>query len=296
MSSAADVDGRRTVGEACAAVGLRGGDAEPVRLAENETWRLPGQRVVVRVGRGGRLAGMEREVWVARWLEGQGVPVVRPLDVDQPVEIRGRPVTFWEELPPHRHGTAEDVAVLLRRLHGLPAPASGLGALDPFAGIAARIDAATTLDPDDRDWLRGLHRKLAGEWRERPAGLPACAVHGDAWPGNFVRTEGGQRLVLDLERFSVGPPEWDLTSTAVRHRTTGAVTSAEYRGFCDAYGFDVTEWPGYGTLARIRELRMVTYAARHAGRDPAWASEARHRVACLRGHFGPRPWRWRGIL
>ncbi|MGH3920591.1 MAG: hypothetical protein ACRDSG_16385 [Pseudonocardiaceae bacterium] len=31
---------------------------------------------------------------------------VRALDgVQQPLEITGRAVTFWEELPPHRHGT-----------------------------------------------------------------------------------------------------------------------------------------------------------------------------------------------
>ena len=33
---------------------------------------------------------------------------------------------------------------------------------------------------------------------------------------------------MDLERFSAGPPEWDLVSTTVRTRTTGAVTATEY--------------------------------------------------------------------
>lgn len=65
------------------------------------------------------------------------------------------------------------------------------------------------------------------------------AVHGDAWPGNIVRTVDGV-LMMDLERFSVGPPEWDLVSTAVRAMTTGAVSMREYDRLCAVYGYDVT--------------------------------------------------------
>ncbi|WP_406066902.1 phosphotransferase family protein [Streptomyces sp. NBC_01077] len=68
------------------------------------------------------------------------------------------------------------------------------------------------------------------------------AIHGDAWPGNLVRTPGGP-LLMDLGRFSLGPADWDLVSTAVRWRTTGAVTTTEYRRFCEIYGRDVTARP-----------------------------------------------------
>ncbi|MFF4924165.1 hypothetical protein ACFY4B_26585 [Kitasatospora sp. NPDC001261] len=73
---------------------------------------------------------------------------------------------------------------------------------------------------------------------------------------------------MDFERFSIGPREWDLTSTAVRARTTGAVTANDYTKFCELYGYDVTTWSGYGVLAGARELRMVSYAARHAVHHP----------------------------
>lgn len=102
--------------------------------------------------------------------------------------------------------------------------------------------------------------------------------------------------MMDLERFSLGPPEWDLVSTAVRKRTTGAVTAAEYDRFCAAYGYDVTDWAGYEILAGARELRMVTYAAQHAASNPEWTDQAQYRVDCLRGRHGPRPWNWKGIL
>ncbi|PRY31701.1 phosphotransferase family enzyme [Umezawaea tangerina] len=42
-------------------------------------------------------------------------------------------------------------------------------------------------------------------------------MHGDAWVGNVVATDDGQVVVLDLERCSVGPPEWDLVSTAIKY-------------------------------------------------------------------------------
>ncbi|MEU0027411.1 aminoglycoside phosphotransferase family protein [Streptomyces sp. NPDC006335] len=282
---------------ACAAAGLASDGAEPVRLAENQIWRLPG-RVIVRIARPGQMAAAEREVRVARWLADNAIPAVRLANVPhQPVEAHERPVTFWEELPPQEHGTVADVAFLLRELHHLPAPDIDLGYLDPFVRVPERLQAAVTIDDADRSWLHARHRDLAAAWAERPAGRPDCAVHGDAWPGNLVRITGTpRRLMMDFERFSLGPPEWDLVSTAVRARTTGAVSAAEYDAFCEAYGCDVTEWPGYATLAGARELRMVTMAAQHAASNPEWIDQAQYRVDCLRGRCGPRPWKWKGIM
>ncbi len=282
--------------EAIASVGLNATGAVPIRLTENEVWRLPG-RVVVRVSGVGQWHAAVREVRVARWLADQRVPVVEPLGgVPQPVEADGRPVTFWRELPRHEPGDVLDVAEALKRLHGLPFPPFPLGRLAPFVRLAERIDAAVTLPDDDRRWLRGLLRDVARAWDELPDGLPHRVVHGDAWGGNVVRAVDGEVLLLDLERCAIGPPEWDLASTAVKFTSTGAFTAAEYAAFCTAYGVDVTAWAGYPTLRAIRELRMTTYAARHAATHPAWVREARHRVDCLRGRAGARPWYWAGIM
>ncbi|MEU9609493.1 aminoglycoside phosphotransferase family protein [Streptomyces sp. NPDC048057] len=287
--------GRTVLEEACSTVGLRAEGAEALRIAENQVWRIPG-RVVVRISRPGQMRAAEREVRVARWLAGNRVPVVRPVDVDQPVEAAGHPVTFWEELPSHEPGTVMDVVAVLRQIHALAAPTDfELGRLDPFVRLKTRIEGARTLSADDRAWLEARRVDLRAGWAARPPGSPECPVHGDAWVGNVVRTADGLTL-MDLERFSVGPPEWDLVSTAVKLRTTGSITAGEYAEFCRAYGVDVTEWEGYSLLAGIRELRMVTYAAFHAARHPEWAAQAQHRVDCLRGRGGPRPWRWRGIM
>ncbi|MEU1447212.1 aminoglycoside phosphotransferase family protein [Streptomyces mirabilis] len=289
------VSSRSALQEACAVAGFDAVDAEPVRIAENEIWRLPNQHAIVRIARPGQWEAAVREVRVARWLADNDVPAVDALPVDQPVKAADRPVTFWKELPPHKNGTVLDVVNLLKRLHPLPIPEFPLGRLDPFVRIAERIDAAATLSEDDRDWLRRRHVELSEQWAKRPAGLPECVVHGDAWVGNVARTDAGP-LLMDFERVSVGPPEWDLVSTAVKMTTTGAVSAAEYAEFCSLYGADVTQWKGYELLAGTRELRMASYAAQHAATRPEWRAEAQYRIDCLRGRTAPRPWHWTGIM
>ncbi|AXG79230.1 phosphotransferase [Streptomyces paludis] len=281
---------------ACATAGLDATGAEPIRLAENAIWRLPGG-LVARIAKPGQQDHSARELRLARWLTTTGIPAVRPYPgLHSPVLADDRPVTFWEELPPHGTGTVLDVATLLKQLHALPLPNFPIGHLDPFIRISDRIDAATTLSAPDRTWLHSLLTELRAAWTELPPGLPECVVHGDAWTGNIARPlNGADAILLDLERCSQGPPEWDLVSTAIKLTTTGTITPTEYDEFCTTYGTDVLQWPGYNTMRRTRELRMTTYAAQHAATHPEWRQEAQHRVDCLRGRAGQGPWRWRGI-
>ncbi|QKZ20357.1 aminoglycoside phosphotransferase family protein [Streptomyces chartreusis] len=285
--------------KACSAAGFDGTAAEPVRLAENEIWRIPrrgsGRGLIVRIARPGQWPASVREVRVARWLEDNDVPAVRAWPVEQPVMAEGHPTTFWVELPPHEPGTVRDVVQLLRQLHPLPIPDFHLGPLDPFVRIEERIDAAEYLTADDSDWLRQRLKELKEGWARRPQGLPECVVHGDAWVGNVPRTAEGP-VLMDFERASIGPPEWDLVSTALKVTTTGAVSSEEYAEFCELYGTDVTRWKGYDLLAGARALRMTTYAAQHAATRPEWRSEAQFRVDCLRDRVHTRPWNWKGIM
>ncbi|MFF2941206.1 aminoglycoside phosphotransferase family protein [Streptomyces niveus] len=279
---------------ACLSVGLDAADAEPIRLAENAIWRLP-MGVVVRITQPGQSAAAKREVQVSRWLADQGVPAVRALDLQQPVAANGHPVTFWHELPPHEIGTVADVVTLLKQLHALPKPDLPLGKLDPFVRLVERIDAASTIPDDDRQWLNVRLKDLQDQWVSRPKGLPECVVHGDAWVGNVARTEAGP-LLMDFERASFGPPEWDLVSTAVKLTTTGTVSAEEYAAFCETYGVDVSQWEGYKLLAATRELRMTTYAAQHAATRSEWRREAQYRIDCLRGRAGAPPWQWKAIM
>jgi aminoglycoside phosphotransferase (APT) family kinase protein len=282
---------------ASAAVGIDSAGAEVIRLAENAIYRLSG-RVVARVSRPGQEAAAAKEVNVARWLEDSSVSAVRVLRaIEQPVLVEGRAVTFWHELPPHENGSTTDVATALRQLHKLTPPADfTLPGLAPFVRLADRIEAASTLTTADRDWLLGRLAELEDAYADLPPGLPTCVVHGDAWHGNVVSTADGV-VLLDLERCSVGPPEWDLVSTAVSHVTMREMDTAEWMSYCDTYGYDVTTWRGFSVLRDIRELRMTTMAAQVAAAHPErYAGQAAHRLACLRGERGPRPWSgWQAV-
>ncbi|RMI46703.1 phosphotransferase family protein [Streptomyces triticirhizae] len=276
-----------------AAAGLSAEGAQPIRLGENDLWRLP-KRVVVRIARAGQDAAAAREVAVTRWLAEHHVPAVRPLPIEQPVQVDGRCATLWEELPPHRAGTGAELAKLLKDLHQLPHPARDLGLrpLDPFVRLEARISAASALTDDERRWLLEHLASLREQWATLPPGMDLCVLHGDAWYGNVAVTENGTAYLLDFERTAIGPPEWDLTATAVDHETLDALSQDQYRDFRTAYGHDVMTWPGYPTLRGIRELRKVTFAFQLANQRPSALERARHRLACIQGQRGPRPWTW----
>src|SRR5271156_4149136 len=98
---------------ACMAAGLDPDGAELLRLSENAIYRLPGA-VGVRISRPGQVVAARREVNIACWLEILGVQAVHVVpDIEQPVIVDDRAVTFWKELPPHHHGAPAQVATAL---------------------------------------------------------------------------------------------------------------------------------------------------------------------------------------
>ncbi|WP_020392333.1 phosphotransferase enzyme family protein [Kribbella catacumbae] len=277
--------------EACARVGLSSDGAELIRQGENALYRLP-DHVVVRIARLGQVDAAKKEVAVSRWLASVGINAVEALEeIQQPVVLDGLPVTFWWELPDHRHGSFAEVAAALKQLHAAPMPTDfDLAPLAPFVRLSERIDGASTLSDDDRAWLRRRLDDLQQSYAELPSGLPTSVIHGDAWAGNVVATDRGDVILLDLERCSVGPPEWDLVSTAVRHSTFGTMSAVDYGVFAEAYGHDVMAWPGFEALRDVRELRVTCYAAQCASENEKFREEATLRVASLRGLRGTRPW------
>ncbi|MBF6298986.1 aminoglycoside phosphotransferase family protein [Nocardia amamiensis] len=291
MTDVTGTDWLAIVRSAGTAVGLDVDHAEPIQVSENAIYRLPGS-VVARVSRPGQLAAARREVNVARWLQQSGVPAVQVVpDVDQPVEVEGHAITFWRELPPHHQGTPTQVAALLKQLHHLPIPTElNLGRIAPFVRLDERIAAAHTLSDPDRRWLREHLADLRQRWESLPKGLPWSVIHGDAWIGNVAAIEDGEAVLLDLERTSVGPPEWDLVHTAIKQSSFGWITEQQYAEFCQVYGHDVATWEGFELLRDIRELRMTTMAAQAATANPAYQEQALHRLGCIRGEWGSRPW------
>lgn len=123
--------------------------------------------------------------------------------------------------------------------------------------------------------------ELSQCWAELPEGLPWCVIHGDAWVGNVVSTDDGQVILLDLERTSVGPPEWDLVHTAIKWSSFGWISREQYTEFAQVYGHDVFEWEGFGLLRDIREFRMTTMALQAASSKPSLKVQALRRLTCL---------------
>lgn len=290
-TNTADPETRPALQAACHILGLDVGHARLIRSSENTIYQLPGA-VVVRIGRPGQTSSAVNEVNVARWLESAGVPAVQVLpDVEQPVEVAGRPVTFWRELPPHQHGTPVQVALALRRLHSVPQPATfQLPPIAPFIRLEDRINGTAHVDDNDRAWMLEHLASLEDRYAQLPAGLPACVVHGDAWIGNVVATSDGRVVLVDLERTAIGPPEWDLVHTAIKHASFRWIDATQYQQFHETYGHDVTTWDGYELLRDIREFRMTCMALQLATTNPAYLDQATHRLASVRGKLGPRPW------
>ena len=288
---------RALLATAASGAGVDPGAAELIRLGENAVFRLPGA-VVARVSREGQVPAARHEVEVARWLEEQGVPAVRVAPGHEDVvEVSGHAVSFWAELPPHRPADFPQIAGALRRLHALTSTGAGLRLrpLEPLVRVEERLLGSALLSDEELTFLLARLDDLRERFVALPPGLPSSPVHGDAWSGNVVATDTGEVVLLDLERFSQGPPEWDLVSTAVRFTSYGTMTRRQYEGFRRAYGgYDVLEWAGFETLRDVRELRVVTYALQLAAEDPSLAEQARLRVKCLRA--GDRPWPgWRAL-
>ncbi|MGV9383592.1 phosphotransferase family protein [Nonomuraea sp. NPDC003707] len=263
-------------------------------VGDNGVFRLPNERIVARVAWGmSALESVERELRVAAWLAEHHLPAVRPSFVvaKQPVLSDGRVITFWEEIPDPQQGRPADIGALLRRLHALPAPPNGmLPAFDPFYRQDSHIRDAAGLDERNRRFLLDLLEELRAAYAALPFAHAPRAIHGDPHRKNLVRSSDGHAVMLDLERFAIGPVEWDLVVVANYH-VVGWYTAAEYGAFVDAYGADITQWEGFATLARVRQLRMTTWLAGRTGREPRLIPEALNRIATLRDPGGPhRPW------
>lgn len=284
---------RAVLTAACAKVQLDATHAELIRLGDNALYRLSGG-IVARVSRPGRAETAAKEVAVAQWLKTNDVPAVQAVDdIEQPIEVHDRAVTFWRELPPHHSGTFRAAGIALARLHQLTPPtAFTLPELDPFDHLAQRVRDTRALTPDQRIWLDDRVTSLQMRYQNELSNLRSCVVHGDAHTGNIVTTADEPAVFIDFERTALGPPEWDLVTIAVLHRTTGWRAADDYAAFIEGYGQDITTWPDYELFRSIRELRMTCYVAELSNDKPEAAQEATYRIACLQGQHGDRPWAW----
>ncbi|MEU9163213.1 aminoglycoside phosphotransferase family protein [Streptomyces sp. NPDC048424] len=273
------------------AAGLtRGAAREPALLAFGENAVFAVGDLVVKVGReAALLERSRRELAVAGWLAAAGVPAVRAAE-PEPRLVDGHPLTVWHRLPDAvRPAGAEDLAVLLRAVHALPAPPFALPARDLLGGVERWLQlAGDAIDPADAAYLRARRDAYAGEVAALTPHLPPGPVHGDALPRNVHVGPDGPALV-DLETVSADLREHDLVVMALSRDRYG-MPAEEYEAFVSAYGWDVRAWPGCAVLRGARETASCAWVSQHAPANPKALAEFRRRVASLRN--GDPETRW----
>ncbi|MDR6977879.1 aminoglycoside phosphotransferase (APT) family kinase protein [Streptomyces sp. 3330] len=263
-------------------------DARLLALGENAVFAAGD--LVVKVGRDAELLGRaRRELEVAAWLAGAGVPAVRAAE-PEPLLVEGHPVTLWHRLPdPVRPAEPRDLAELLRLVHALPAPGFGLPARDLLSGVERWLRlAGDAIDPADAAYLRERRDGFAAASAALTPQLPPGPIHGDALPRNVHIGPDGPVLV-DLETVSADLREHDLVVMALSRDRYGLPAEA-YDSFTEAYGWDVREWAGCAVLRGARETASCAWVAQHAPADPKALAEFRRRVASLRD--GDEAVRW----
>ncbi|MEV6573746.1 aminoglycoside phosphotransferase family protein [Streptomyces sp. NPDC051577] len=269
------------------AAGLTGG-AELLTFGENAVFAVGD--LVTKVGReAALLERAERELAVAGWLAGAGVPAVRAAEPSARL-VAGHPVTLWHRLPAAvRPAGAEDLAALLRLIHALPAPPFTLPARDLLGGVERWLRfAGEAVDPADAAYLRARRDAYAGEVAALTPRLALGPIHGDALPRNVHVGPDGPVLV-DLETVSSDLREHDLVVMALSRDRYG-LPAASYEAFVTAYGWDVREWEGCAVLRGARETASCAWVSQHAPNNPKALAEFRRRVASLRD--GDTETRW----
>jgi Ser/Thr protein kinase RdoA (MazF antagonist) len=286
-----------TLREACARLGFDAAGAELIRFGQNAIYRLRGQPYVVRIARTVETADVKLEVRVAKWLADAGFPATALAGIDhleQPIEVGGRVVTVWEYVPqgPQRP-TVSDLGRILRCLHQLTPPAGlELPAFRPLRNIPARLALApSSVKKADVEFLRQRAEELDEAYAGLSFELPPGPIHGDAHPGNLMRTETGGIVIGDLECFATGPREWDIALPAAYRYGLGWLTDDEYRTFVEVYGYDVSQAPCFPVLRSIREVNMTAWLMQNVAESGDIGNEFRRRMADLRNPDAPRRWR-----
>lgn len=253
----------------CDRIGADAGRAELVKFTINAVYRVP--PFVIRMNASEVAA--RQTVANATALAAVDAPTIRLADVGpQPIVAGGWAATVWHDVPTTgRTPEPVDLAAPVRRIHRLRSLDVDLRPWEPVGKARRRIDRAV-----DADWMRGWCRDevglsldaLVAALRERcdaveralsdvPWHLPPGVVHGDVHTGNLLLATGGEAVLCDLDSVCAGPREWDLTPPAHGAARMGRPRAA-YAAFADAYGFDVTTWPGWPALRAVRDLQMAT--------------------------------------
>ncbi|KWX01402.1 Aminoglycoside phosphotransferase [Carbonactinospora thermoautotrophica] len=288
----------QTLDAVCRRIGARREDAELLHLHSNAVYRITSAGVVVRIALAHDAANrIATSLRVTRWLAARGVPTVEPADEagEQPLLVNGHVVSVWRlvDAPPDTAtATAYELGQILRTLHAQPEPPFPVPTVDdPFARLRHETRTSTVLSDRQRAWLLNRADELGRAWKALRYPHPPALVHGDAHPGNLLRTRDGRAVLCDWDGVALGHREWDLVQVHYTCRRFGRPTTPDLDTLAEAYGWDIRDWPGLDTLIAIRELSGLSPYLRTAPGKPAARREVAWRLKTLmRGDVQAR-WR-----
>lgn len=212
-----------------------------------------------------------REISLVEYLAGRGVPTVLPSDElpPGPHVHGGFTMSVWQHVDV-QSATPEpaEAGELLLGLHeALDECPHRTGRVPVISDVEAYLRAAGTfgaLSTAQNGQVAALLDEL-GPWMDRDVRL----LHGDAHPGNLLRTEHGWTW-FDFEESGAGPVGWDLAALAQTSSLDGEAAVL-------AYGVD-----DLATLTPYRRLRLLwgaVWCAVRGERDRRYRDRARELLA-----------------
>jgi hypothetical protein len=274
-------------------VGLDAGQARLVKFTNNAVIVLPRARAVLRIaGSPGTRQRIPAVIAAARWFASHGIPAVRLWPtLEHPISVGPHLVTVWEHVPDGATPPQpSDLAAILRAIHALPAP-NDLPQWRTAESLRQRLAHADGVDPDVAAYLTDELANIQASLDQLPAIpplIPPGVIHGDAHLGNLIPSPTGP-VICDFDSTSTGPREWDLVPAAVGSLRFNYPTDV-HQGIVDAYGLDVTAWPGFPTLRRLREFQLVTSVLPVLNANPALRPQWQHRLNTYRSRDYDSRW------
>ena len=207
---------------------------------------------------------LQRELDVAGFLAGRGIPVLTPSPEVPPAAYHGdgQVMSFWRYLSPsaERPGEAA-IGSMLRDLHAeLRGYPGQLPVLAPLGDIPAFL-ARARLTADRAAALAAAYARLTAQLdhdRDWP-------LHGDAGAGNLMASGAGWAW-HDFEDTCLGPAEWDLAASTASPRLTAARILAAYGQPVDPGQLEVCQ--------QLRKLHLTVWYNLYAERLPDLAPRA----------------------
>jgi hypothetical protein len=139
-----------------------------------------------------------------------------------------------------------------------------------------------------REFLHDQCSRIEDELERVSFALPSGPIHGDAFMGNLIAGAAGP-AICDFDSACMGPREWDLTPVAVG-KLRFDYPGDTYGELVSEYGFDVTLWPGFPTLRKIRELQLVSSVVPVLGGNPRLRDQWQYRLDTFRNRQESARW------